>query len=336
MFSLFKKNKVKKPDIARRDEFGYLGKTELRPDFIKYQVNSRESIALDHWVKEGFAYASRQSGQKSSNTINDSVFGLTNLFFMAGNESETSLVGVITPSIDSSGRHYPFASFVNIGQELYRMHPSALFLNEQNDFVHLNERAEAIFMSKDDQNMESEAAKLAQVAHVFKTPANINQLLEKFRNIPMNALWQSVGIEDVEQRATLIQESSLLLQSIANRGCLRSQVGLRFPMPNLTEGFEVVAAFWLHLMTVMVADHNWRPWVFYQTGSCGKPASLTIFTTPMPPSYFDSIWSAKSSNQTVIDLAIVDKSQPLSQSALALAKMNNVSMFDALRRWCKA
>lgn len=331
MFSLFKKNKENKPDIARKDTFGYLGKTQLRPDFIKYQVTTRESIALDHWVKEGFSHASRQSSPKQ---VNQS-FGLTNLFFMAGNESEASLLGVITPSIDSSGRHYPFASFVHTGQAAYRMHPSALFLSESNDFVHLCERVNAIFMSQGEQEMVAEAAKLSPIVHVLKTPANINQLLEKFRNIPMSTLWQATGLDTQEERAKLIQESSLLMQSIANRGCLRTQVGLRFPMPNLTQGFELIAAFWLHLVTVIVADHNWRPWIFYQTGSCGKPASLTIFTTPVPASYFDCIWSAEDNQNIVVDFSLVAQSQPLDTAVLELAKMNNVSMYDALRRWCK-
>ncbi|REL26630.1 type VI secretion system-associated protein TagF [Thalassotalea euphylliae] len=333
MFSLFKKSKERKPDIARQDEFGYLGKTELRPDFIKYQVNSRESIALDHWVKEGFSYASRQSATTGTDNSN---FGLTNLFFMAGNDSETSLLGMITPSLDSSGRHYPFASFVNIGQELYRVHPSALFLNESNDFIHLSERANAIFMAQSELEMQQEAQKLTQMAHVFKSSTSINQLLEKFRNVPMSDLWQATGIDDEQTKATLIQESALLMQSIANRGCLRTQVGLRFPMPKLSEGFELIAAFWLHLVTVIVADHNWRPWVFYQTGSCGQPASLTVFTTPVPPSFFDAIWSSKCGHQTVIDFATVSPSEPLQQEFLSLAKADNVSMYDALRRWCKA
>ena len=333
MFSLFKRNKVAKPEVLRRNEYGYLGKTELRPDFIKFQVNSRESIALDHWIKEGFAYVSRNS--RSTGQLN-TAFGLTNLFFMAGNDTESSLVGVITPSVDSSGRHYPFVSFVNTGQELYRLHPSALFLNENNDFHHLHQVADDVFNAKNNDEMEKQVSKLAQVVYALKQPASINQLLEKFRHTSMDTLWQAIGIDNIEARALLIQESSLVLQSIANRGCLRSQQGLRFPMPSLGVDFELIASFWLHLVTVMVADHNWRPWIFYQVGHCGKPASLTIFTTPVPPSYFDTIWSETSTNQSIINLASLTSSKALSESSYSLAKMNNVSLYDALRRWCKS
>jgi len=333
MFSLFKRNKAVIPEVLRKHEYGYLGKTELRPDFIKFQVNSRESIALDHWVKEGFSYASRSS---LSSENQHSTFGVTNLFFMAGNETEANLIGVITPSLDSSGRHYPFVSFVNTGQELYRMHPSALFLNDANDFNHLHQIVGEVFSASSDDEMEQQASKLEQVIYALKQPTNINQLLERFRHIPMETLWNSVGIESIEARALLIHESSLILQSIANRGCLRSQQGLRFPMPNLVDGFELIAAFWLHLVTVVVADHNWRPWIFYQIGRTGKPASLTIFTTPVPPSYFDCIWSESSAQNSIIDLNSLKSTQALPESSLSLAKMNNVSMYDALRRWCKA
>jgi|GEM_PF-973804 len=341
MFSLFKRNRETAPAVQRQNEYGYLGKTELRPDFIKFQVNSRESIALDHWVKEGFAYASRNSLSNNSaknelSGVLNSTFGLTNLFFMAGNETESSLVGVITPSLDSSGRHYPFVSFVNTGQELYRIHPSALFLNDNNDFNHLHQIVGEVFSATSDDEMQKQASKLEQIVYSLKQPENINQLLEKFRHVPMDNLWSAVGLDNIEERALLIHESSLILQSIANRGCLRSQQGLRFPMPNLNEGFELIASFWLHLVTVMVADHNWRPWVFYQVGRIGKPASLTIFTTPVPPSYFDCIWSESSANNSVIELTELKVAQPFSEAALSLAKMNNTSMYDALRRWCKA
>ncbi len=332
MFGLFKRNKDVVPQVFRKYEYGYLGKTTLKPDFIKYQVNSRESIALDHWIKEGFAYASRNSLQSNAQ---QAEFGLTNLFFMAGNATEASLVGVITPSIDSSGRHYPFVSFINSGQELYRMHPSALFLNENNDFSHLNQIVDEVFGASSDDDMQKQSTKLEHIVYALKQPVIINQLLEKFRHIPMETLWKAVGINDIESRALLIHESSLILKSIANRGCLRSQQGIRFPMPKLDGDFELIAAFWLHLMTSVVADHNWRPWIFYQVGRNSNCASLTIFTTPMAPSYFDSIWSELSSHSTLIELSKLKATQPLSESSLSLAKMNNASMYDALRRWCK-
>jgi type VI secretion system ImpM family protein len=332
MFGLFKRNKEESPVVLRKNEYGYLGKTELKPDFIKFQVNSRESISLDHWIKEGFAYASRNTLQ---NKEKSDAFGLTNLFFMAGNDTEASLVGVIAPSLDSSGRHYPFVSFVNSGQELYRMHPAALFLNENNDFSHLNQIVDEVFTASSDEDMQKKSTKLEHIVYALKQPANINQLLEKFRHVPMETLWAAVGIDDIQARALLIHESSLILKSIANRGCLRSQQGLRFPMPNLNDGFELIAAFWLHLVTAVVADHNWRPWLFYQIGRNGHSASLTIFTTPMAPSYFDSIWSEKPSSNAVIELSQLKATQPLSESSLSLAKMNNASMYDALRRWCK-
>ncbi|MBU2894376.1 type VI secretion system-associated protein TagF [Colwellia sp. D2M02] len=333
MFGLFKRHKEVTPEVLRKNTYGYLGKTALKPDFIKFQVNSRESIALDHWIKEGFAYASRNSlqGNPQNNT-----FGLTNLFFMAGNDTEASLIGVITPSLDSSGRHYPFVSFINTGQELYRTHPAALFLNDSNDFNHLHQIVGEVFASSSDEEMQKQSSQLEHIVYGLKQPAVINQLLEKFRHIPMEALWTSVGIDDLESRAVLIHESSLILKSIANRGCLRSQQGLRFPMPKLGDGFEVIAAFWLHLVTAVVADHNWRPWVFYQVGRDDKSASLTIFTTPMAPSYFDSIWSDASANNAIIELNALKATQSLSEASLSLAKMNNVSMYDALRRWCKA
>ena len=332
MFSFLKRNKEPKKSIQRVDEYGYLGKTSLRPDFIKHQINSREAIALDHWVKEGFAFVSRE---KSTVDYNSDDHGLTNLFFMAGNENEASLLGVITPSIDSSGRYYPFVDFVNVGQEVYRSHPSGLFLHETPCLQQLLTISDEIFVSSSLDDMVLKSEQLNQVINSLKSPVQISQLLEQFRTIPMSDLWDAVGIDDIEKRALLIQESSLIMKSMSNKGCLRSQVALRFPMPIFSEKSAIVAAFWCHLMTVMVADHNWRPWLFYQIGKANTAASLTVFATPMPASSFASIWQVEHKNQSVIDLANISASQPLSTASLSLAEMNNVSMYDALRRWCK-
>lgn len=331
MFNLFKRNRDAKPNVLRQDEFGYLGKTELKPDFIKFQVNSRESIALDHWVKEGFAYASRRSATHKQGDNS----GSTNMFFMAGDETQADLIGIITPSVDSSGRQYPFVSFINIGQKVYRRHPSALFLNDCNDFKQLQKIANGIFTAPSDQEMQNQANKLKPVVSMFKQPAHINELLEKFRHITMEFFWNAIDVNDLEGRARLIDETSGILQSIANRGCLRSQQGLRFPMPNIDADFELVAAFWLHLVTVIVADHSWQPWVFYGIDTDKKISYLTLFTTPVAPSMFEGVWFTSSNSQSVVDFSKVSSSQAISDFSLSLAKMNNVSMYDALRRWCK-
>ncbi|WP_199608575.1 type VI secretion system-associated protein TagF [Flocculibacter collagenilyticus] len=332
MFSLFKNKKQSQPAIVRRDEHGYVGKTRLRPDFLKKNINSRESVALDHWIQEGFANANRQIKIASNPASN----GETSLFYMAGGESESSLVGVIKPSLDSSGRYYPFVSFVHCGQDVIKLHPSMLFMNNTQSIESLIGVTSSLHEADSTEKMDAVADHLKPIVEQFKQSPNINEQVNRFRQIPMSVLWQAIGYDDVNDRAQLIHESSAILQSMANRGCLRSQFGLRFPMPHFTHENAILGAFWLHLVTMIVADHNWRPWFFYHFNEQSQQTSMTIFARPVPASCFESIWHINTSTKSVVDLTSLTLNTECSEKAMSLAKMDNVSMYDALRRWCKA
>ncbi|WP_312000561.1 TagF domain-containing protein [Pseudoalteromonas sp. bablab_jr011] len=57
MFNLF--TKKKQPMLVQQFAFGYMGKTPVRPDFVKLNISSRESVSFDHWLQEGFANINR-------------------------------------------------------------------------------------------------------------------------------------------------------------------------------------------------------------------------------------------------------------------------------------
>lgn len=331
MFGLFKRKSDEKPPLQQSILYGYLGKTLLRPDFLKLNVASREAVAFDQWVQEGFAATSRIY-QSKPKTIEQAA---TSFYFIAGNEEESSLLGVIQPSEDSSGRNYPFASFVHCGQPSFNKHPSGVFLGANSALNDLADITAKIHRAPNVQSMGEIASELTSVAHQLKRSVNLSQHLDDMRQIPMSEFWDKLGINNVEQRARLVKESSIFMQSMANRGCLRSQFGLRFPMPNAREDIGLIGGFWLHMAAMVIADHNWRPWVFVHQAQQDTSCSLTLFVRPMPASYFESIWLVNSQNQNVVDLLNNDNVEAVAPKYLALADMDNLSMYDALRRWCK-
>ncbi len=330
MFSIFKRKDNNQAKQQKYD-FGYLGKTKLRPDFIKLNINFRESVALDHWIQEGFAHVSRE--QVNQNLATTSYADC--LFFMSGTKEDSALLGLIQPSEDSSGRKYPFSSFVNCQQTAYKSHPSCLFLNATQAIEHLLGTTKQIFASGSVLEMESQASQLTQVANALKDEFHPHILIDEMRKIPMAEFWQAIGLADISARASLIEESSLLLQSMANRGCLRSQFGLKLPMPEFSHQGAIIGAFWLHLITMMVADHNWQPWFFYHLGDQHNQPSITVFTRPVPASYFSAIWSPEIKTSGVIDLQKLKSTKAASAQSVELAGLDNMSMYDALRRWCK-
>ncbi|NTS77905.1 type VI secretion system-associated protein TagF [Catenovulum sp. SM1970] len=330
MLNFFSRKKAVEPVIQKVHEFGYLGKTALRPDFVKLNVSSRELINLDNWLQEGFAYVHRQG--LSHNADKDST---PCLYFLSGGNEDSNVMGLMQPSVDSSGRHYPFVSFVHSGADLYKKHPSCMFLAHVDAIQQLLMSTDKVYSSRSIEEMEFYSEELSHVAGMLKNPVDLTQVLDRFRHIAMADFWHATGLSDIENRAVFIRESSLSMQSMANRGCLRTHFGLRFPMPVFSPENAYVGAFWLHLVTMMVADHNWQPWFFYSLGSAQHKPSMTIFVRPVPASCFDSVWNLSRQSQNVIDLVHTTASSKPSQSDYELAGAENVSLYDALRRWCK-
>ncbi len=330
MFNLF--TKKKQPMLVQQFAFGYMGKTPVRPDFVKLNISSRESVSFDHWLQEGFANINRGVIGGKTTALN----GVASLFFVSGNSDDSSLLGVLQPSADSSGRFYPFSSFIYSGLETYKRHPAFLFLFASHVIEHLLGVNDCIVQANSIDAMAEQANSYSKVADALKHQPNLNLELDKLRSIPMSVVWQHLGINDIHRRAILIEELSAVLKSIANRGCLRTQFGIRLPMPSFTHESALVAGFWLHLIASMVADHNWQPWFFYQLGSQNNPPSLTVFCRPVPASYFGSVWLAEDKSNDIVDLVNLSQDQVPSEYSLNFADMDNMSVYDALRRWCKA
>lgn len=330
MFNLF--TKKKSPTLVKQFTYGYMGKTPVRPDFVKLNISSRESVALDHWLQEGFAHINRGVIGGKTTALN----GVCSLFFVSGNSDDSSLLGVLQPSTDSSGRFYPFSSFIHSGLETYKRHPAFLFLYASHVIEHLLGVNQRIVEAHSIDAMAEQAKSYSKVADALKQQPNLNQELDKLRSIPMSVVWQHLGINDIHHRAVLIEELSAVLKSIANRGCLRTQFGIRLPMPHFSNESALVAGFWLHLIASIVADHNWQPWFFYQLGNESSQPSLTVFCRPVPASYFGSVWLAEDKSKDIIDLVNLSLDKVPSEYSLNFADMDNVSVYDALRRWCKA
>lgn len=331
MFGLFQKKK--QPATGKLAELGhgYVGKTQLRPDFLKLNVCSRESISLDHWVQDGFTMSVRGHGGEKAHEFE----AATSLFFMAGNQDELSLLGVIQPSLDSCQRYYPFVSFIHCTQAVYKKHPACLFLGAQPVMDRLFDITAELFHANRLEQMAEEAQELRQVTKGVNIPLDLHQQINKFRQVPMSWLWQGIELATTPTRAAFIHQSSQILSAMASRGCRKNHLGVRFPLSSVKGEWALMAAFWLHLMTMRVADPHWRPWLFCHQSTDGQPASMTVFTRPVAASSFEGIWSPRLTTPGIIDIDLFAPRGAPSDAASQLASLDNMSMYDALRRWCK-
>lgn len=329
MFGFF--TKKKQPQIQRHTHFGYMGKIPLKPDFVKLNVTSREIINFDHWLQEGFASVSREYKKLASVTEIESK----TLFYVSANEEESSILGVLQPSCDSSARKYPFASYVVCQNGDFRQQPAFLFFdkfNALNSLLNVNER---IISSDSVPKMEQYAHEFSTLIRPFSEPIEYNQSIDSLRTIKMQDFWQAISFHEHNLRAQLISQLSGLLNSMANRGCLRSQFGLKLPMPEFSEQVKLVGGIWLHLIANMVADHNWQPWWFYQIGNEAQKPCLILFCRPVSASYFDAVWLNNNKSNSVVDLCNLTVDPMIDSQCSDLAQADNISIYDGLRRWSK-
>ncbi len=190
--------------LVQQFAFGYMGKTPVRPDFVKLNISSRESVSFDHWLQEGFANINRGVIGGKTTALN----GVASLFFVSGNSDDSSLLGVLQPSADSSGRFYPFSSFIYSGLETYKRHPAFLFLFASHVIEHLLGVNDRIVQANSIDAMAEQANSYSKVADALKHQPNLNLELDKLRSIPMSVVWQNLGINDIHQRAILIEKPS--------------------------------------------------------------------------------------------------------------------------------
>ncbi|MCF2827839.1 MULTISPECIES: type VI secretion system-associated protein TagF [unclassified Pseudoalteromonas] len=329
MFGFFNNKKVAK--VPTTQPFGFMGKNPIQADFIKFNVDSREAITLERWLQEGYADMSRQalikdvSSQKEQST----------LFFIASGQDENCLLGTLQPSEDKSGRQYPFCSFVLSSNADYKQNPAFLFSECGSAFKSLSLSHELIRNCSSVEQMRHSAQELKQVSELVSQPIDFDKAMSSLRASPIQRVWDALELEDLDQRAQLISQVMSALKMIKTQGCLRCQFGLKLPMPQVGEDTQLLGAFWLHLITNMVADHHWQPWCFYNYGQLSQKASLVVYCRPMPASYFASVWLEHNSLSTTINLTGTLPQHPVTPHMYELAKASNMSVFDALRSWSK-
>lgn len=326
MFTWFKSKKNLAALQAQMSNHGYVGKTRWQPDFVKLNVTTREAIALDHWIREGFAAASRQGAwlEPQGHCI----------FFMAGSDEEAHVVGMIQPSLDSHQRSYPFTSFLLAKPSNFKQHPACLLLRHGQIFSLLNQLTIELCRAKDKGAMNGLSRGLNDLALSLQPPGDLGQLFDRFRRLPMSFLWQGISLQE-GARARLIQCSCNLFSQLSERGNLREHTGIRFPMPGMADEAIWVAAFWLHLMAMRVADGHWRPWFFYHWGNERQAPGLIVFMRPAAASVFSALWGAVPDRSQVMDIEQLSLTTKPGDGARQLADLDNMSMYDALRRWCK-
>lgn len=93
-----------------------LGKMPTYGDFVRHRASTPSMRALDAWMQQGLYRAKQRDGRAI-----DSAYDAAPIYHFLFNEPEapSTLLGVLKPSRDRSGRKYPFMVTVEVAPQAY-------------------------------------------------------------------------------------------------------------------------------------------------------------------------------------------------------------------------
>ena len=222
----------------------YFGKLPAQGDFLRAANNHRPLIAiLDRWATEGLDLLAQDVAWKS---LYDSAPGF-NFAFM-GSRHRSVIGGHLLPSVDASGRRFPFMAGVafEVAKPLEFLARSPLAFTRM--WSHLGRE---LSLAK----QAGEPAPILNELSVYKANHTVSSdtLHHTFAGFlqaqTMGSLQQMLNTagHQVDVRRILLA-LGLLLRPVMSTGAPKMGKGLRLPLPSDPPHRHLVSAFWLDLI----------------------------------------------------------------------------------------
>lgn len=329
MFKFFEKTPSSSPGSSQLRPSCF-GKMPIHPDFIRYNLATRETGAFEKWVREGVACITRQHPKGWPPVYRHFP---VHHFVLSGSDQEASLIGSLISSHDKSGRVYPFAALAAVGGELYCSNRAALPL------VHEGFFGESETFVKDARNMASVSALTRKLEELTaETPfCQQRELLEHqirlLEAVPLRNYWAGLQIP-VEEREKFWCAFYNILKTARNRSPSRTNWGIRIPIPSEKEQTPYVV-FWLQMVESILEDRFWRAQYFWNKKVGDNNACLTLFFRPLPPSYLLPLVNQALNDNAIFDLGREWQSLPAYKSRVDLRRLlenDAVPMLEVLYR----
>lgn len=296
MFAFLAKPRASAPALAGAT-VACCGKLPLRAEFIKHRLAERELLALDQWMQEGYALLSRRAGG-----LDQKAFRAAPVQYavLAGSAEERSVLAVITPSSDQSGRLYPFVLAALPASRDLRRHPSIIPLGYRDFYRQGAALVAQPWRHEPLSRLTGCIDALALHAGGFSAEAMLDTEVQQLQR-PATELWASLPEVIPDERAPLMRLLMETLRQAVRRTALRTAWGLRLPLPRDPEQTWVLC-FWLRLCQTVFAGATWRPSLFWHYGSAEHAPALTVFFRPPPAAYVPHLFDPALRDGTVLDL----------------------------------
>ena len=244
----------------------WFGKVPSRGDFVRSQVHGALTQMIDTWLTQGLDQLSTDPRWKQ---IYDQ--GNPSSFAFLGIHSRVGLAGHLIPSVDASGRRFPFVatgSFsVETPQSFLPAAPVAM-TTLWNALEGLGRRACA---AEDLAPVLAEASQWMLSIETDERPSDAqlgafveSQTLGSFQSL-LQANHPAVDLRQI------LLALGLLLQPVPSSGVSRLDKGLRLPLPGDPLYQSLVASWWLHLITPFISRGDFELLIFIPRAAAAQP-----------------------------------------------------------------
>ena len=299
----------------------YFGKVASRGDFVRSTQQGALTQMLDQWLSQGLELASVDPRWKQRY---DQV-GPCRFAFL-GVRSKVALAGHLIPSVDSSGRRFPFvaAGSFEIDAPLPFMSHAPMALSR------LWSRLETI-------GREACAAEdaTASLGKAVQTKLEIDTSFNAYATSFDDFLeMQTVGsLEELlraahpglELRRTLLAVG-LLLQPVPASGVSRLDKGLALPLPDDPLYAPFVGAFWMSLVAPFLARGDFELALFVLRRQSGGGSELCIGFAGGSPATLQAIFDVDKRDEAFVEVVAADWADEHAADDYAIKKLSSYLM----------
>ncbi len=221
------------------------GKIPSRGDFIKGAGQHQLVSVLDRWVSQGME---RLSDDPRWKTAYDTACAVD--FAFVGARSRLSVAGHLRPSMDSSGRRFPFIAAATIERDdalMFRCAPAGL----AHSFSTLARIAETGVGGAEAADILAELDGVNCAAD-FETALESDPLGNFVRRNSLDSLATLVGARSTEAVRRIILAIGLLMRPALGQGHVAIDKEIVLPLPADERNRNLVASFWLYLLTAFL------------------------------------------------------------------------------------
>lgn len=221
------------------------GKIPSRGDFIKGPGQHQLISVLDRWLSQGMERLSEDPRWK---TAYDTACAVD--FAFVGARSRLSVVGHLRPSLDSSGRRFPFITAAAIERDdalMFRCAPVGM----AHSYASLARIADAAVAGGDVAELLADLDSVNCAAD-FDTALESDPLGNFVRRSSLESLAGMVSAKSVDAVRRIILAIGLLMRPALGQGSISIDKEIVLPLPADERNRNLVAGLWLYLLTAFL------------------------------------------------------------------------------------